>query len=190
MIRLAADLGVHRVRFKQCNIIRGLYGKGSGFRYSKEGREKRLITSVLSKARRLSRKLKIDFRSFSHPPEEEPVCDQDPRQSMYIRHDGSVAPCSNLASGNTLLFLDRQVKMPAVQYGRLPDQGLTDLWKSESCDFFKKRFNERVHAYDSTLGRSSFEASWPQLQRVLQTARDAMPRPPDGCRRCPALYDI
>ncbi len=190
MLRLAANLGVYRVRFKQCNIIRGLYVKGSGFRYSKEGREKMRITTLLSRARRLSRKLKIDFRSFSHPPAEEPVCDQDPRQSLYIRHEGSVAPCSNLAAGETLLFLDRQVKMPAVHYGRLPDQGLTDLWKSERCDFFKKRFSERVHAYDSTLGRSSFESSWPQLQRALQAARDAMPKPPDGCRRCPALYDI
>ncbi len=190
MIRLAAHLEIDRVRFKQCNIIRGLYGTGSGFRYSKESREKRRITSTLSKARRLSRKLKVDFRSFSHSPEEEPVCDQDPRHSLYIGHDGSVAPCSHLASGEPLLFLDRQVKMPVVRYGQLPGQKLNNLWENETCGFFKKRFNERVHAYDSTLGRSSFEASWPKLQKVLKEAREAMPKPPEGCNRCPALYDM
>jgi short-subunit dehydrogenase len=190
MIKLAAHFGVEKVKFKQCNIIQGFYGKGSGFLYSKENREKRRITSVLSKARRLSQKRKIDFRSFSHPPDEEPVCDQDPRYSFFIRHDGAVAPCVNLASGGTLLFMDRQVKMPAVHYGQLPGQKLMDLWEGKTCGFFRKRFNDRVHAYDSTLGRSSFEASWPELQKVLQAARDAMPKPPEGCSHCPALYDM
>ena len=190
MIKLAAQFGVEKVNFEQCNIVQGFYGKGSGFLYSKENREKRRITSMLSKARRLSQKLKIDFRSFSHPPDEEPVCDQDPRNSIFIRHDGAVAPCINQASGGTLLFMDRHVKMPVVHYEQLPGQTLLELWKGKTCGFFRKRFNDRVHAYDSTLGRSSFEASWSELQRVLQAARDAMPKPPEGCSRCPALYDM
>ena len=190
MVVLAARLGADKVHFSQCDVIQGVFKKASGFSHSKESAGKRRINKALTSGRWLAKKMNIDFTSFSHTPEEQPVCDQDPRNSLLIRHDGTVAPCINLAVGGAVFFLGRKVDLPAVHYGRLPAQTLVELWENKVCRFYRKRFHDRLRAHDATLGISSFEASWPKLQEILQTAKDAMPPPPKGCDVCPYLYDI
>ena len=71
--------------------------------------------------------------------------------------------------------------MPTVHYGRLPEHSLLDLWKTERCKFFRERFQHRVHAHETEIAGSSFEASWSQYQKALQAAKEAMPEAPEGC---------
>jgi len=77
-----------------------------------------------------------------------------------------------------------------VHYGRLPDEELTSLWKTESCRLYRKRFEERVKAHDEVLARANFEPSLIKLQETFAKARQAMPEAPPGCRTCHYLYDI
>ncbi|MBW2706613.1 MAG: SDR family NAD(P)-dependent oxidoreductase [Deltaproteobacteria bacterium] len=190
MVRLAAQLGVDQVNFKQCDVIRDEHGKGYGLFASKETRQVRRLEKSLSKVRRIAKKYELHTTIPSFTPDEQPVCDQDPRDSLFIRHDGFVAPCINLAMGGPTNFLGKQVTMPTVHYGRLPEHSLLDLWKTERCKFFRERFQHRVHAHETEIAGSSFEASWSQYQKALQAAKEAMPEAPEGCNVCHYLFDI
>jgi MoaA/NifB/PqqE/SkfB family radical SAM enzyme len=190
VITLGGQLRVDQVNFKQCDIIKGQRIKEYGLFTSKETKAFRQLKKILSKARRAANKLKINTTAFSFIPDEQPVCEQDPRNSLFIHHDGAVAPCINLGGGGSTVFLGRKVTMPTVHYGHLPAQNLMDLWETETCKSFRKRFQDRVRAYDTVLAKSSFESSWPKLQEALQAAKESMPETPEGCGVCNYLYDI
>jgi len=190
IVRLAARLGVDQVNFKQCDVIRGEHGKGLGLFGSNETRDIRKLIKSLKKARRLAKRLNMMTTAFAFTPEERPVCDQDPRDSLFIRYDGTAAPCINLALGGPSTFLGREVIMPSVHYGRLPQDNLMGLWESDSCKFYRQRFAERVRRYDNTVVNNLFDSGGSGRERTLQAAREAMPEPPKGCNVCHYLYDI
>ncbi len=154
---------------------------------------KRSCAGCISSARtppQLAKKKHIETTAFAWVPEELPVCAQDPRNSMFIRHDGRVAPCINLALGGPTTFLGQEVEMPDVHYGRLPDADLRDLWETERCRFYRKRFELRMSAYETGFARSDLEPSLIKIKEALDNAQKAMPSTPDGCRVCHYLYNI
>jgi short-subunit dehydrogenase/MoaA/NifB/PqqE/SkfB family radical SAM enzyme len=189
-VRLARDLEVDQVNFKQCDVVRGEESRKLGLFASKADRETRRHEKALAKARKLAGKLGLDTTAFAFVPDELPVCDQDPRTSLYVRCDGRVAPCINLAMGGPSCFLGEEVVMPTVHYGCLPGDDLDTLWQTESCRFYRERFEARVKAHDGELARSNFEPSLVKLQEAFAKARQAMPAAPEGCRTCHYLYDI
>ena len=190
IIQLAAELGVDQINFKQCDVIRGESGKGHGLFKPEETKEIRQLQKSLEKARRLAKKLNILTTAFSFTPEERPVCEQDPRNSLFIRYDGLVAPCINLAIGGPTTFLGQDVIMPSVHYGRLPDDDLMDLWESETCRFYRQQFEHRSKKYDDALVSRLIGSSGSNRLKALQQAKDALPEPPKGCNVCHYLYDI
>ena len=190
IVRLAAQLGVDQVNFKQCDVIRGEAGKGFGLFGPEESREIRRLTKTLKKARRLAKKLNIRTTAFAFTPEERPVCEQDPRNSMFIRYDGTVAPCINLAIGGPTTFLGKDASMASIHYGRLPEDNLLDLWNSETCKSYRQRFEHRAAKYDATIMNQLIGSSGSNREKTLLAARDAMQEPPRGCNVCHYLYDI
>ncbi len=186
IVRLAASLGVDQVNFKQCDVIRGDSGKGFGLFSTRETKEVRKLKKALTRARRLAKKLNVSTTASAFTPEERPVCEQDPRDSLFIRHDGAVGPCINLAIGGPTSFLGEDVNMPTVHYGRLPDQDLMALWESETCKFYRERFENRVKTHDDEIVKRLLGAST-NKERAL---REAMPEAPEGCKVCHYLYDI
>lgn len=189
IVELAAELGVDQVNFKQCDVIRGEHGKGLGLFASEETRETRRMEKILNKARRLAKKRGISTTAFPFTPTEQPVCEQDPRRSVFIRYDGTAAPCINLAYGGPTTFLGRDVVMPRVNYGRLPDRDLVDLWETETCRFYRDIFERRVQAYDSQYA-SGLARGGASPSKIQEAAEKAMPEAPEGCRVCHYLYDI
>ena len=190
ILRLAASLGVDQVNFKQCDVIRGGEGKGLGLFGPKETREIKQLQKSLEKAMRLAKKLNLQTTNFAFTPQEQPVCEQDPRDSIFIRYDGTVAPCINLAIGGTTTFLGKEVTMPSVHYGRLTDADLLKLWHTETCRFYRQLFQKRVEKYEGTIVNRLIDASGSSRERTLQIARESMPDPPKGCNVCHYLYDI
>jgi MoaA/NifB/PqqE/SkfB family radical SAM enzyme len=190
IVRLAAQLGVDQVNFKQCEVIRGESGKSHGLFGPKETREIRRLKKSLDKARRLAKKLNILTTAFAFTPDELPVCEQDPRKSMFIRYDGAVAPCINLAIGGPTTFLGKETTIPSVLYGRLPDDDLLDLWNSDICNMYRQKFEQRVKKHDETMINHLIGSSGSNRARTLQAAKEAMPEPPSGCNVCHYLYDI
>ena len=190
ILHLAARLGIDQVNFKQCDVIRGDAGKDLGLFGPKETREIRQLKKALDKAQRVAKKLKIQTTAFPFTPLERPVCDQDPRDSMFIRYDGTVAPCINLAIGGPTTFLGEDVTMPSVHYGRLPEMDLMELWQSDACKYYRAQFKLRVEKYDGTLVDLLLRSGGSNRERALQAARQAMPEPPQGCNVCHYLYDI
>ncbi len=190
IVKLAARLGVDQVNFKQCDVVRGEHGKGHGLFASKEDRSIRRLKKALGKARRLANRLDIKTTAFKFVPDELPVCDQDPRNSLFVGHDGRVAPCINLTNGGPSFFLGKEVTIPSVHYGRLSDRDLMELWETSTCRFYRTRFEKREQAYNAVIADSSIESSLIKLKETLSAAREAMPQAPEGCEICHYLYDI
>ncbi|MCB2216209.1 SDR family NAD(P)-dependent oxidoreductase [Desulfofustis glycolicus] len=190
IIECAAQLGADQVNFKQCDVIRGEHGAAFGLFADKETKQIRHLEKALKKATRLARKRGIRTTSFSFTPEELPVCDQDPRDSLFIRHDGSVAPCINLAIGGPSRFFGKKITFPTVHYGRLPETDLESLWHSETCTFYRRRFEQRVNAHDQTLSNADIGRDLIKMKEAFQAAIEAMPQAPEGCRHCHYLYDV
>lgn len=189
MVRLAARLGVDQLNFKQCDVIRGEAGKGFGLFASKETKEINRLRKELEKARRLAKKLGVATSAFDFTPRELPVCDQDPRDSLFVRHDGAVGPCINLAIGGPTTFFAEDVTMPTVHYGRLPEKDLGELWKTEFCQFYGASFEKRVTAHDSVIVKS-FTGGAANREKAMDEAEAAMPEAPEGCRVCHYLYGV
>jgi len=189
MVRLAVKLGVDQVNFKQCDVIRGEHGKGYGLFGPEETKEIRRMEKALARARKLAKKLKIETTAFSFTPDELPVCEQDPRNSVFIRYDGAVGPCINLAIGGPTSFLGKDVTMPIVQYGSLPDQDLLTLWETETCRFYRVRFEQRVKAHEQSMVNTLLHSS-ASRHKALESARQAMLEAPEGCKVCHYLYGI
>ena len=190
IVHLAVRLGVDQVNFKQCDVIRNQQGKGFGLFATENTKEIRRLQKSLDNARRLAKKRKIETTAFAFTPQELAVCEQDPRDSLFIRHDGIVAPCINLALGGPTTFLGEEVMMPSVHYGRLPGDDLMDLWETENCQFYRKKFQQRVEKYDRILMDGLLGTSGGNRLKLLEKAREAMPEPPAGCNVCHYLYDI
>ena len=190
VVRLAAHLGVDQINFKHCDVSRGEHGKNLGLFASEKNNEIRRLEKELSKARKLAQKLKINTTAFAFTPDEQSVCDQDPRHSLYIRYDGAVAPCINLAFGGQTAFLGQQVTMPTIHFGCLPDNDLMDLWEGKACTLYRKRFQKRVEALDNALLNSLIGVSGANHQKILKAAKKMMPLAPDGCNMCHYLYNI
>jgi len=190
MVRLIAHLGADQINFKHCDVIRGEYGKGLGLFASEKNNEIHRMEKELSKARRLAQKLKINTTAFAFTPDEQSVCDQDPRHSLYIRYDGAVAPCINLAFGGQTTFWGQQVTMPTVHFGRLPDDDLMDVWEKKAGTQYQKRFQERVEILDNALFNSLIGVSGANHKKILDAAKKKMPIPPEGCNICHYLYNV
>lgn len=190
MIRLAVDLGVDQLNIKQCDVIRGKAGSGLGLYAEKETKDIRRLKKRLSKAKRLAKRLKLKTTQFSFTPDEQPVCDQDPTNSLFICQDGFVSPCINLAYGGPTFFFGEDAYMPTIRFGRIPEDDLLNLWGSDACGRYKERFNDRIRAHDAVIFSSAFESSWPKLQETFRSAKNAMPPAPEGCRVCHYLYNV
>jgi short-subunit dehydrogenase/MoaA/NifB/PqqE/SkfB family radical SAM enzyme len=190
IVKLAKELKVDQVNFKQCDVIRGERGKGFGLFQSEETRELRRMRKALDKAITLANKLGVKTTSFPFTPKQKPVCDQDPRDSMFIRFNGEVAPCINLAIGGPTTFLGEDVTMPAIHYGNIREESLEQLWETEPCRHYRERFQARVNAYERAYVQGLTSGATPGGDRLKQTALDAMPQAAEGCRVCHYLYDL
>jgi len=190
IVRLAAQLGVDQVNFKQCDVIRGERGRDLGFVGVTPDSEVREIEKALERARRLARKLKIETEAFSFVPEELAVCDQDPTGSLFIRWDGRVAPCINQAYGGETCFLGRDAHMPSVHYGAVPDDSPLALWEGGACRHYRDSFAARIAAHDGQLLDLGPGATLERLEETFARARDAMPPPPRGCEICHYLHGV
>jgi short-subunit dehydrogenase/MoaA/NifB/PqqE/SkfB family radical SAM enzyme len=190
IVRLAAQLGVDQVNFKQCDVSRGEHGRGQGFVPAAPGEELGQLEKALERARRLARKLKIDTTAFSFVPEELAVCEQDPTSSLFIRWDGRVAPCINQAYGGETHFLGRDAHMPTVHYGAVPNDSVAALWEGEACRHYRETFSNRIAAHDRQLLDLGPGATLEKLQEAFARARDAMPPPPRGCEVCHYLRGV
>ncbi|HNU92545.1 MAG TPA: SDR family NAD(P)-dependent oxidoreductase [Spirochaetota bacterium] len=190
MVRLAARYSFGRINFKQCDVIRGESGKGYGLFGGSRNREIRRYERIMKKAHRLGRRLGVEVAGFSFVPEEQPVCAQDPRSSLFVRFDGHVAPCVNLAYGGRTTWLGKDVTMPTIHYGRLHDHGIDALWETPLCGLYRTRFEERERAYNEKLATYDREPSLEHLRRLEEEALRSMPEPPEGCGVCHYLYGI
>ncbi|MCP4749775.1 MAG: radical SAM protein [Proteobacteria bacterium] len=190
MVRLASNLGVNRVVFKQCDIVRQSHGRGLGLYTPVDNRETRRHQKLLNRAQRLAAKLKLETSVYSFIPNEEPVCNQNPCQSMFIGYDGSAAPCINLARGGAAEFMGNKVDFPTVRYGNVLETDIVELWQGGICRNYRRIFQERMRIHDKVLADSDFGSSLLSLRRAFQDAVVAMPEAPPGCGVCHYLYGV
>jgi len=187
MVRLVAGLGADVLNLKQADVVRGAHGKGYALF---GGPSVEVLERRVRRARRLGRRLGLEVVAARFVPDEEAVCEQDPRDSLFVRWDGTMSPCISLAIGGPTTFLGREVVMPTVTYGRLPDDDPRDTWERPPCSDYRRVFDERERVFAEKLADVEIGASLLSLQEALEAARKAMPAPPDGCRHCHYLYGL
>ncbi len=187
MVRLSAGLGVDQLNFKQCDVIRGQRGAGHGLFAARPDRETDRLEKSLAQARALAQALGLTTTAFAFTPEELPVCAQDPRDSLFVRCDGQVAPCINLAMGGQTTFLGRDVDMPVVHYGVLPKDDLMALFYGETCGRYRERFQQRVDTYRRAVMEAVITGN---RTKALENAARSLPAPLEGCGVCHYLYNI
>ncbi len=190
IVRLAARLGVDKVHFKQCDVVRGEQGRGRALFARAADRAIRALEKKLQRARRLARGLGLESEASAFVARELPVCGQDPRSSLFIRHDGAVAACISLAYGGPSVFLGRDVHMPEEHYGRLPADDLLALWEAAPCRARRERFAERVRAYEGEIQRGFLGTAPSSYEQALGAAAAAMPEAPAGCSVCHYLHGV
>jgi MoaA/NifB/PqqE/SkfB family radical SAM enzyme len=189
MVHVADDLGMDQINFKQCDVIRGRDGNGHGLFSNRESKGIRRLKKNLKRAQRLAKKLKLQTTAFPFVAEENPVCDQDPRTSLFIRADGCAAPCINLAYGGASTFFGKPVFIPTVHFGQLPGDTLPDIWNCSNYESYRQRFQQRIRAHDAVIANSSFEPSLIKLREILRAAVSVMPEAPEGCVTCHYLFN-
>jgi MoaA/NifB/PqqE/SkfB family radical SAM enzyme len=190
LVGLAAGLGARRIVLKNCDVVRSegaqaraVYsGGGAG---SAPGRKK-----ILRLAAKRARKAGVELAAYSLEPEEEPACEQDPRRSLFVGHDGRVAACIGLAYGGPGRFFGREVEFPQVLYGRLPGDGLMECFESDRARKYCETFEQRERAYMKVLSGLEGDVDLIKLRRTLDKAVDSMPPAPEGCDRCHYLYGV
>ncbi len=190
MVRLAADLGVDVLQLKQADVSRGEAGSGFALFHHRDDKQLHQLRRAVRRARRLGEKLGIEVTQPRFQPEETPVCGQDPRTALFVRYDGVVAPCINLAVAGPSSFLGEPVEFPAVHYGRLPEDSLDEIWDSDLCLFYRETFEERERAHDKALAGEDFPPNLLAMQEAFNRVIAAMPQAPEGCRTCHYLYGL
>lgn len=190
IIRLAQLLGVDQVNFKQCDVVRDDYGRSLGLFEETKSRQTLKLQKKLGKARRLAKKLGIRTTAFSFHPDQQPVCDQDPRSSLFIRFDGIVAPCINLAYGGSSTFFNKNVVLPDNHFGNVVATPAESIWTAENCLSFRRCFDQREAHYEASLAAADFGHDLVKFNKALDQAVQAMVEAPPGCRSCHYLYGI
>ena len=190
MVRLAAFLGVDVLQLKQADVSRGQAGSGFALFHHRDDKALRRLRRRVRRARRLGRKLGIEVTQPCFQPEEKPICDQDPRTSLFVRYDGAVAPCINLAIGGPSSFLGKPVDFPTVHFGSMPEDSLDQIWDGCRCRLYRETFEKRVRDHDEALAAEDIPPNLYAMQEAFARALDAMPEAPDGCRTCHYLYGL
>lgn len=190
MARYVAELGADKLIFKQADVVRGEHGESYGL-YAVGDRERRAHEKALARATSLAKRLGLEAKSFAFEPDEQPVCEQDPRGALFVRHDGRMSPCINLAYGGPSTFLGKPTHIPTVHYGQLPHDDPLQIWESSpTCRNDRETLGERVRIFDDAMIEGALGSGISRLQRASEEAMKRMPAAPESCRECHYLYDI
>lgn len=187
-VRMAADLGVDQINFRQCEHVRGKHGRGLGLFGKEMTSAIRKRESVLHEVCSLAKKLGIDTQTAPFVPFEQCVCSQDPRDSLFVRYDGAISPCNSLAYGGSSVFLGEDVEFPEVVCGNLSDGDLFTAWSSDSFRLYRNTFTERCRQYEAICVEAMVGDTRFTPERLSQRIRQRLHEAPEGCKVCLYLY--
>ncbi len=190
MVGFAKELGIDQINFKQCEVVRGSAGKDYGVFDREESQTIKRRQKRLEAALKMSKKHGLHATATPFIPQERCVCEQDPRDSLFIRYDGVVSPCINVANGGPTTFLGKEVELPNVAYGALPQSDLGSLWQSTICQTYRKIFFERCRQYENGYMEAFLTDSRRTPERIQRVVTRRMPKPPAGCEICHYLYGL
>ena len=190
MVELVSKLGLDQLNIKQADVIRGDRGKGAGLFAREETKEIRAFQQEVDAAAKLGRDLGLKIETAPFTPRERPICAQQPNHTMFVRHDGLVSACISLAYGGPTSFFGEDAMMPTVEYGRLPQQDLLEIWEGENARRYRESFENRQRVYEEAIESAGSSGSQASLERGMHRGLEAMPEALDGCRHCHYLYGV
>lgn len=191
MVELAADIGVDQITFKNCDVLRDT-PLGDMPLFTEPDKQLKVYQKQLDKALRRAEKLGVHTKTYRFAPDEEPVCEHDPRSALFVRFDGTISPCVGLAYGGKTEFMGQPAFMPTIEYGSLTTADLESIWDTAPARIeMAEQFGNRLQVYNRTLQVASYERlDLIKLNRAFEQARKAMPPAPKGCDICHYLYDV
>lgn len=187
-VRLAADLGVDQINFRQCEHVRGEHGRGFGLFGKEMTPEIKRREAELKHVCSVAKKLGIKTQTAPFTPLEQCVCGQDPRDSLFVRYDGAVSICNSLAYGGLSVFLGQDVQFPEVICGRLPKGDLFDAWSAPLSWLYRETFAERCREYEKICVEAFVGDARITNDRLSKMIRQRLREAPSGCKVCNYLY--
>lgn len=190
IVALAAAAGASSVVLKNCDVVRSESEQSRAVYKGGGGCDVKAVRRALKLAQKRANKDGVELKTYAMEPEEGPVCDQDPRRSLFVGYDGRVSPCIGLAYGGEARFFGEKVVIPTVVYGRLPEDDLMALRETGTALKYRNVFQRRVDTYNKALSDVDGDMDLVKLRRILDKAVEAMPKAPEGCDRCHYLYGV
>lgn len=190
MVQLADDLGVQFINIKQCDVIRDEHGHGLGLFKSDEDKFTRKYSKTLSKISKIATRKNITVIHSAFIPNEQPICIQDPRQSLFISYEGIIGPCINRIYGGKSTFMSKPIEIQQSIYGRVEDFPFQSPDQNEAFVLFKQAFSERSHCYQRNYYDQVLDDPYKSDATYHKRALQNLPVPPSGCESCHYLYNI
>jgi putative metalloenzyme radical SAM/SPASM domain maturase len=97
---------------------------------------------VFEESQALASSLNLDLHLPLLIPTTERQCNFVKRKTCLVTWDGWVRPCSQLAHDYTCFHYGRPKRVRNVTFGRVPDQGLKEVWESQKYREFRKTVEE------------------------------------------------
>lgn len=178
-IDLAHRLGVEQVIAKNLDVILK-DGDDQRRLFTHTGEPLAGWQQAIAEAQAKANELQVGLRLYAMQPQELPVCEHDPRRSLFFNWQGDISPCITLAYAEERVFNGERVHVPCQRFGNILNEPLEAIWKSAGYRRFRRQFQARLQAEQS--------ATIDLLMGGKGTS--ALPPAPEGCRTCYYLYGI
>jgi len=186
VIELAAGLGADRivatnVDFITCHEIEKL----KIFDLKDGNREEDNYNKLIKSAEKTAAAKKIALKVYPTRSEEQPVCEADPLNNIYISFDGCLFPCVYLGLPVPEIprFADgKTATINRVCFGDLKKESVTEIWKKERYVQFRKTFRKRKTASILTTILKTF------LAEPGPSPEDTAQHSPPECLGCYKLF--
>lgn len=148
----------------------------------------------LAKKRAVARN--ISLKVYPIKSEEQPVCEADPLNNIYISFDGCVSPCVYLGLPTRTIsrFRDGVItEIDRLCYGDIKDMAISEIWDKKEYVDFRKAF--RIRKSITTDLYKNISCDFEFMERAneleLEYRQQLMLRkPPYACRGCYKLFGV
>ncbi len=159
------------------------------FSLAEEYNKKHLMLRIRCHSQVLFSSMRLRLHPFS--PGLAPVCDKDPRHSLFISATGDVAPCvfqrPPINGEISWYYHNRICQQKPLVFGSLKSEKLEDIWNKEKYRNVRQLFADRCNFHDQQLAKVGYSMEGAQqLEHARNNIRNYFNRhlPPQPCSCC------
>lgn len=181
-IDLAHNLGIEHVIIKNLDVI-----------VKEEDNTRRLFShtnevtpteleALVAKTQQQAQYAGIGLRLYALQPQELPICEHNPLQSLFFNWSGDVFPCITLAYAAERYFKGQRHIVPCQHFGNINHNSLEQIWNTTTFQEFRRPYQERLAQMQQARLKLLSGGAESEITEMLPA--------PEGCRTCYYLYGV